>query len=97
LLDEPSASRHSEVGSTASARTCSAMSDSDGITTTERPVLTLHHGDAQASFAEHPVEGARRLLTVAAEQEQDPEWCSLFLRFAALLPTRTTVAVPNGA
>jgi hypothetical protein len=73
------------------------MSDSDGITTTERPVLTLHHGDAQASFAEHPVEGARRLLTVAAEQEQDPEWCSLFLRFAALLPTRTTVAVPNGA
>lgn len=33
------------------------------------PTLTLHQGDAQAEFEEHPTEIARRALMAAAESD----------------------------
>jgi hypothetical protein len=53
-----------------------------------RPLLTLHQGDQRATYAEHPTAAARRALIEAADCERDPEWSSLFLRFASSLPDR---------
>ena len=51
------------------------------------PTLTLHHGDAEAEYAEHPTITARRALEAAATVE-DAEWAPLMRRFARLLPRR---------
>jgi hypothetical protein len=54
------------------------------------PVLTLHQGDAKASFVEHPIEVARKALVAAAEIE--PEIIAARLRrVASLLPERGSV------
>lgn len=53
--------------------------------TTERPVLTLHHGDAEAVFTEHPTEAARRALMEAATVES-PRWAIVMMDFARALP-----------
>jgi hypothetical protein len=52
------------------------------------PVLTLHQGDAQASYTEHPTETARKAMITAAGAEDDV-WRPLLLRAAAALPSRT--------
>jgi len=49
--------------------------------------LTLHLGDAEASFEEHPIEIARKALIAAAELES-PDWSAVMLRFASALPPR---------
>lgn len=49
--------------------------------------LTLHHGDAQAAFEEHPTETARRALTAAAQVES-PHLADHLRRFAETLPPR---------
>ena len=54
------------------------------------PVFTLHQGDAEASFVEHPVEVARKALMAAADLET-PRWAEALRRFAELLPVRTTI------
>lgn len=53
--------------------------------------LTLHQGDAEASFEEHPIEVARRALFAAAELEDD-DWAYNLRRFARVLPSRTRIA-----
>lgn len=49
--------------------------------------LTLHQGDTQQEFVQHPVEVARVALYAAAEIEGG-EWASVILRFASALPNR---------
>jgi len=39
------------------------------------PALTLHHGDQQAQYVEHPTEVARKALMAAAEVET-ADWAS---------------------
>ena len=59
-------------------------------------VLTLHHGAAQRTFAEHPVEVARRALREAAEIEEREAWAGIYRRVANSLPDRSGVVVPAG-
>jgi hypothetical protein len=59
--------------------------------------LTLHQGDAERTFVEHPVEVARRALLEAADLEQDsggngPEWARIMRRVASALPRRGPIA-----
>ena len=54
------------------------------------PVLTLHQGDAEASFVEHPTETARRAL-MAAAQVEGGRWPELCRRFARALPDRAPI------
>lgn len=53
-------------------------------------VLTLHQGDAEASFTEHPIEVARRALLEAAEIEGEP-WARILCQVAAAIPDRREV------
>jgi hypothetical protein len=53
--------------------------------------LTLHHGDAQQEYVEHPVTVAKRALEEAAALEWETgsrEWAGMFARFADTLPHR---------
>lgn len=51
--------------------------------------LTLHQGQAQAEYIEHPIEVARRALLAAASLETEPpEWQQRFRRVADALPDR---------
>lgn len=54
------------------------------------PTLTLHQGDAQAAYGEHPVVTARKALMDAAEVEGsgDRHLASQLERFARALPKR---------
>lgn len=54
-------------------------------------IFTLHQGDAEASFGEHPTEIARQALIDAAEVEGYP-LADQMLRFAATLPERAQLA-----
>lgn len=56
------------------------------------PELTLHHGDAQASFTEHPMEVARRALKAAAELEPDGRMARTLTNIADDLPFRDRLA-----
>ena len=56
------------------------------------PTLTLHHGDAQASFAEHPTEVARQAL-IAAARVEDGRLADQMIRFAATFPERRPARV----
>lgn len=58
-------------------------------------VLTLHHGAAERTFTEHPIEVARRALLEAAEIE-DIHMARALRRVAETLPDRNGVAVPCG-
>jgi hypothetical protein len=54
------------------------------------PALTLHHGDQQAEYIEHPTERARRALMAAADVEDDS--LALAMRLAARsLPRRERI------
>lgn len=59
------------------------------------PTLTLHQGDAQAEFVEHPMETARRAIMAAAEVEDD-EWRSLLRRVGLSLPRRDPIKREGG-
>ena len=59
------------------------------------PTLTLHHGDAEAVYIEHPIEVARKALMAAADVEDD-EWRSLLRRVALSLPRRAPVRRGEG-
>lgn len=52
--------------------------------------LTLHQGDNQAEFTEHPTEVARKALTAAAKVESPP-LADHLSRFAATLPDRAPI------
>jgi hypothetical protein len=54
------------------------------------PVLTLHQGEQEQEFAEHPTEAARRALHEAAAIES-PAWRDVMLRFASTLPRRAPI------
>ena len=54
------------------------------------PALTLHHGDRQAQYVEHPTEVARKALLAAAEVET-PDWASVLQRVASALPHRPAI------
>jgi hypothetical protein len=54
------------------------------------PVLTLHQGDSEASFVEHPIEVARKALNAAADIESE-QIAARLRRVAELLPVRTTI------
>jgi hypothetical protein len=54
------------------------------------PVLTLHQGDAEASFVEHPTEVARKALMAAADLETG-RWPELLRRVASELPFRAPI------
>lgn len=58
--------------------------------------LTLHQGDQEAAFVEHPLEVARRALLEAANLERD-EWAAVMRRFASALPNRSPVRKGEGA
>jgi hypothetical protein len=66
-------------------------------------MLTLHHGDQEWEYVEHPVEIARRALNEAADlawAEGDRDWGGIFARMASSLPDRlpirkTTAATPK--
>lgn len=62
------------MGSTQPARTIGA--------------LTLHHGNAEASYVEHPLEVARRALRDAAAIEPSDAVRAALLYVAQSLPTR---------
>lgn len=49
--------------------------------------LTLHQGERQQEFVEHPIEVARRALIKASEIEDEP-WAGSCRRVAGLLPHR---------
>ncbi len=61
------------------------------------PILTLHHGEAEAIFTEHPIEIARRALLEAAELESQSggalaeEWMYTLKRIAKALPHREPI------
>lgn len=55
------------------------------------PILTLHHGDAEASFSEHPTETARKAL-IAAARIENPRLADQLRRFAETLPRRGPIA-----
>jgi hypothetical protein len=55
------------------------------------PVLTVHDGEAQASFTEHPTEAARKALMAAAVVET-PALASALRRVAMSLPRRAAIA-----
>lgn len=55
------------------------------------PTLTLHQGGAQAEYAEHPLETARRMLLAAADIETDA-WADVLRRFASSLPHHRPVS-----
>ena len=56
--------------------------------------LTLHQGDEQREFVEHPIEIARRALLDAATLEETADhdtsapWAGVMRRFASSLPNR---------
>lgn len=52
--------------------------------------LTLHQGDQEAEYEEHPVEVARRALLEAAKLEDD-DWAHVMRRFAGALPDRSGI------
>jgi hypothetical protein len=52
--------------------------------------LTLHQGDQQQEFAEHPTELARQALIAAAAVEGE-DWAYIIRRFARALPNRVGV------
>ncbi len=54
------------------------------------PVLTLHHGQRQAVYADHPTVAARKALEAAAAVEGG-EWAAVMLRFAHTLPDRPPI------
>jgi hypothetical protein len=54
------------------------------------PALTLHHGEAERTFEEHPIEVARKALLDAAETEGS-DWAGVMLRFASALPHRGAI------
>lgn len=53
-------------------------------------VLTLHKGDAKASFVEHPTETARKALMAAARVENG-RLADQLCRFAETLPARRPI------
>lgn len=55
------------------------------------PTLTLHHGDAQAAYIEHPTVTARAALLAAAAVESDRRLASQLERFARALPDRPPI------
>ncbi len=61
-------------------------------------VLTLHQGDAERTFSQHPIEIARRALLEAADFEErsggetSVDWAAPLRRFANALPERGMVA-----
>jgi hypothetical protein len=59
------------------------------------PTLTLHQGDAQEDYVEHPTEIARRALIAAAEVEVEG-WPGLLLRVARALPSRAPLRAREG-
>jgi hypothetical protein len=59
------------------------------------PTLTLHQGDAQVAYVEHPTEVARRAMLAAAEFETG-RWPELFRRFADALPERPPIKREEG-
>jgi hypothetical protein len=54
------------------------------------PALTLHQGDQQAEYVEHPTETARKALMAAAEVETSA-WAGILQRVASALPHRPTI------
>jgi hypothetical protein len=54
------------------------------------PALTLHQGDQQAVYVEHPTEVARRALMAAAEVETF-DWAQILQRVASALPHRPAI------
>lgn len=54
------------------------------------PALTLHHGDQQAEYVEHPTEIARKALMAAAEVET-LDWANILQRVASSLPHRPAI------
>jgi hypothetical protein len=52
--------------------------------------LTLHHGDQQANYVEHPMEVARKALLAAADLEAG-EWSFACRGIAELLPDRPAI------
>jgi hypothetical protein len=54
------------------------------------PALTLHHGDQQAEYVEHPTETARKALMAAAEVETR-DWASILERVASAMPHRPAI------
>jgi hypothetical protein len=52
--------------------------------------LTLHQGDEQAEYVEHPTEVARRALLDAAAVETE-DWAAVIRRAASALPRRGPV------
>ncbi len=59
--------------------------------------LTLHQGQAEAAFQEHPTEVARRALREAAQFEWESgtddgmQWAGILTRFVNVLPHREPV------
>lgn len=58
------------------------------------PVLVLHHGDAQASYEDHPMEVARPALMAAARLER-PRLAGQLRRIAQALPDRAPMTTPG--
>jgi hypothetical protein len=52
--------------------------------------LTLHHGENQQEYVEHPIEVARRALMAAAKVESG-RWPELLRRVAQSLPERGAI------
>jgi hypothetical protein len=44
------------------------------------PTLTLHHGDAQAKYVEHPTEVVARRALLAAAEIESGRWPELLRR-----------------
>lgn len=55
------------------------------------PALTLHHGDQQAEYVEHPTETARKALLAAARVEHGSRLADHLRRFAETLPDRPAI------
>jgi hypothetical protein len=58
--------------------------------------LTLHQGDAEASFMEHPTETARKALIAAASVEKSC-FADQLRRFAETFPDRGSILAKGGA
>jgi hypothetical protein len=53
--------------------------------------LTLHEGDSQREFVQHPMEVARRALRDAADLESTTghdDWAAILRRVASAMPER---------
>jgi hypothetical protein len=56
------------------------------------PALTLHQGEAERTFEQHPTETARKALIAAAEVEE-PRFADQLRRFAAAFPARRVASL----